>query len=193
MNRTHSSSAYDHWLRRLLGSLILLSYSVLSFGQQENPFELKNRIRPKKETADSLVPQSSPVSRVNLPDTLSLGLERDSLEKQQTVFDLTQTIGRVDTNKPIVNNLPPDTIRSDTATPLVIPDTILVEATQSTHTFTPTKNSDKPTKSPPGLVTKLNQLPLPNQHEVDNGNVLFGISILSLLLLASCWQSIVQL
>ena len=168
---------YAGFIRALLCSLIMIAGSLSSFGQQ-NPFELKNRT-PSRNTSnpDTLLPT------VLLPDSVVVA-NRDSIV-QKIVNGLRETIDTVTTHGHAMHNSdslqanPADSTGYDSREAAAVGHSIEKGQEQIVA------GSNQSGFKPAGIVGKLHQLPLNTEFELDNRNVLFGVTLLTLLFLAS--------
>lgn len=166
---------YAGSIRALLCFLIMIAGSLSSFGQQGNPFELKNRV-PNRNTSnpDTLTPT------VMLPDSVVVA-NRDSVV-QKIVNGLRETVdtqGHSILSSDALQASPADSTGYDSS-----------EAAAVGHSFEKGQEqnvagSNQTGFKPVGIVGKLHQLPLNTEFELDNRNVLFGVTLLTLLFLAS--------
>jgi hypothetical protein len=166
------------FIRALLCSLIIIAGSLNSFGQQGNPFELKNRV-PSRNTSnpDTLTPTGI------LPDSVIV-VNQDSV-LQEIVNGLLEKIdtvtiqGQAMLDSDVLQTNPTDSSGYDTS-----------KSVAGSHSLEKGKEqivagSNKTGFKPAGIVRKLDQLPLNTEFELDNRNVLFGVTLLTLLFLAS--------
>ena len=182
LNGTYSGSKYYVVCIRLFLCLIAGSCTLYAGAQQENPFELKNRTPPKKVLKDSTMIKDSLVSTI---DTLLL----DSMNSSLPSIDIF--------SPPVADSLFDEIITSpDTA---IVPNALdtLVTTGEVPDTFSTELENKPPSdevtseepqgseKDPVGIVHRLDELPLSDQFDIKNKNVLLGVSILALLFLAS--------
>ncbi len=167
------------FIRALLCSLITIAGSLSSFGQQGNPFELKNRVPPRNSSnPDTLRPAT-----IFLPDSVVV-TNQDSVA-QQIVSGLPDTIDTVTTqghgmlNSGVMQANPTDSSNHDTSESIAVSNSI----EKGQEQIVP--GSNKTSFKPVGIVGKLDQLPLNTEFELDNRNVLIGITLLTLLFLAA--------
>ncbi|MCB0665247.1 MAG: DUF4271 domain-containing protein [Saprospiraceae bacterium] len=153
--------------------------TFIANGQQENPFELKRRIPAKPLVVDTTHGDSLELSR----DTFSVSNDSivlDSLTSQSPSLD--------------IFNMPPDSLVPDSLIPQI--DTVpldsvpfsadTISTAQDQIKSLPEEKKEKQAFSQgDGLVKRLEDFPISDQIEVENRNVLLGVSILALLLLAS--------
>ncbi|MCB0686645.1 MAG: DUF4271 domain-containing protein [Saprospiraceae bacterium] len=186
MNRTYSGSGYyRHWIR-LISSLMFLCATLLLSAQQENPFELKNRRVPKKTLPDTTLTKDSTLLKDSLLVVLDT-LQKDSAQPEVPAFDI------FDPALTIPDSLLPqtDTVLFDSLGSETMADSVTDESTvQDSLATEEVPDSKPPTESSGddqdlGIVQRLDKLPIGDQFAVENRNVLLGVSILSLLLLAS--------
>ncbi len=164
-------------IRAILCSLLLFGTNLFVLSQQENPFELKNRIpRKSAPTADTLIRSPEPVTSNATVDsalffnkdsmTAADGVKRDTLSDTIPVpLPLEENLAEAtDTNSSTLMGVKTDKEKR-VSKDLSNPRTLLVK--------------------PSGLAGQLHKLPLSADLELENRSIFLGASILILLLLTS--------
>lgn len=182
LNGAQSGSRFSGFYLRLTFCVVALAVSLSVSGQQENPFELKNRI-PTKEMVKDTMPKDS-LDRIQGKTSASLdSILADTIEVPSRSLDIFAPAP-----DPLVpDSLSPksDTISFDSLAHLGSVDSIPGSMEDRGTTPLTTPKPERKQGKDDRLVKRLNELPISGHLEVENKNVLLGVSILTLLLLAS--------
>jgi hypothetical protein len=173
LDHTLASKRVFPLIRAILYCLLLFGSNLFVFGQQENPFELKNRI-PRKSvpTSDTLIQSPEPVTSTATVDS-ALFFNKDSMAAADGVKPDTMPVPL-----PLEERL---VETADTTSSTLMG----VETDKEKRVSKALSNPKTPLVKPSGLAGQLDKLPLSADLELENRSIYLGASILILLLLTS--------